>query len=584
MSVGWRKWHSIKSKILVSFILLLMVPMSLIAVFNYWKSASILEDKAREQFQLLSEATNRQFTQYVKNLDTLSMNVVEAPVIQQRLTQPFVPPVEWTTRQIREEGEVKKFLAGIHKLTPGLSGIAVYGHNGIVDYTHPDQNYKPEFDYAHEEWYRKAVEHNGTWVLSGRRIEREFSAFQSDSDVEVVTFARLIKSLNSLQPMGVLAINMKISEFESILGIADTGRHFVILNEDGQKILSTNDAEFHLEDPDWLPYSSFSPVTGWTSIHLVSKEQLFRESKNIRDFIILLTVILSASAVVLANVLSSSIVKPLQTLKNKMQEIEKGQFQGEITLVHRDEVGELTQRFNRMMVRMKGLLAENRRREQQKAQLEMDALQARINPHFLYNTLMALRIQAVTDGNRKLGDLIASLVHLLKFSAKNKRKLIKLQDELELIRQYVALMQLRLENFDFVLEAEPGISEHLVFPFLLQPIVENAVFHGIGPLQRRGVIRVSLYGSGGQIVAVVEDDGVGMDEAASRKLLEAGGETESGAHYHKIGVRNVYERLKRQFGDSADMQVESRPGIGTKVTVRWPVQTEGDDPHESAVG
>ncbi|QTH42694.1 sensor histidine kinase [Cohnella sp. LGH] len=582
--MNWRKWQTIKSKILVSFIVLLIIPMSLIAVINYLKSASILEVKAREQFQYLSEGTNQQFTQYMKNLDTLSMNIVEAPVIQKRLMQPFVPPVEWTTKQIEQESEVKKFLAGIHKLTPGLAGIAVFGYNGIVDYTHPDRNFVAEFDYVQEEWFKKAAARNGSWVLSGRRVEREFSSYQSPGEVEVVTFARVINSLNSLRPMGVLAINMKISEFEAILGIADRERYVVILDEEGRTILSTNGAEDRLRDEGWLQSSSLSPVTGWTSIHLTSKEELFKESKNIRSFIIMLTILLSACAVVLAQLLSSGIVRPLQTLKDKMQQIEKGQFQGEITLVHRDEVGELTQRFNRMMVRMKSLLEENRYREQQKAQLEMDALQARINPHFLYNTLMALRIQAVTDGNRKLGELIASLVHLLKFSAKNKRKMIKLRDELELISQYVKLMQLRNENFDFRLEVEPDLSEHLVFPFLLQPIVENAVFHGIGPLHRRGTIRVTLHKSSGQIVAVVEDDGVGMDRTASRKLLEAGEEAEGGDHYHKIGVRNVYERLKRQFGEAADIQVESRPQAGTKVSVRWPVLKEGDESHEGAAG
>ncbi|MFB9273907.1 sensor histidine kinase [Cohnella cellulosilytica] len=582
--MNWRKWQSIKSKILVSFIVLLAIPMALVAVFNYLKSASILEDKAREQFQYLSEATNQQFTQYVKNLDTLSMNVVESPIIQSRLTQPFVPAVSWTTKQIEEEFEVKKFLNGIHKLTPGLSGIAVYGYNGIVDYTHPDRNFVPEFDYAQEDWYKKAVQGNGKWVLGGRRVEREFDFYQGRGEIEVVTFARLIKSLNSLQPMGVLAINMKISEFENILGIADRGRQVVILDEDGRTILSTNGAEERLHDANWLQISSASPVTGWTSIHLTSKEELFQESKNIRSFIMVLTIVLAAIAVVLANLLSSSIVKPLQTLKNKMRQIEKGDFQGEIMPAHRDEVGELTQRFNRMMVRMMGLLEENRHREQQKAQLEMDALQARINPHFLYNTLMALRIQAVTDGNRKLGELIASLVHLLKFSAKNKRKMIKLRDELELIAQYVKLMQLRNESFDFRLEADPDLAEHLTFPFLLQPIVENSVFHGIGPLRRRGNIRVTVSKSDGQIVAVVEDDGVGMDAEASSKLLEAAAETEGGEQYHKIGVRNVYERLKRQFGEAADIEVDSRPQAGTRVSVRWPVLTEGEESHESAAG
>jgi two-component system sensor histidine kinase YesM len=570
--VVWRKWQSIKTKILVSFIFLLMIPMSLIAVFNYLKSASILEDKAVEQFQYLSEATNQQFNQYVTNIDTISMNIVEATTIQSRLKQKFVPAIEWTREQIAAEAEVKKFLEGIHKLIPGLSGIAIYGFNGIIDFTHPNQNIKIDFDPKNEDWYKKAAAQNGNWVLGGKRIESEFAFFIKESEESVVTFSRLIKNLNSLEPMGVLAINMKVSELESILGMSETGRHFVVVDEDGRTILSTYDAESRLQDNNWLQSSSISPVTGWTSTHLTSKEELFRESKDVRNFIIILTIVLSFCAVISANILSSGIVKPLRLLKSKMQEIEKGQFQGEITLIHRDEVGELTQRFNRMMVRMRDLLEENRYREQQKAQLEMDALQARINPHFLYNTLMALRIQAVSDGNRKLGELIASLVHLLKFSAKNKRQEIKLKDELELMNQYVTLLQLRNESFDFQLSIEPGMEDNLVFPFLLQPIVENAIFHGVGPLQRSGTIKLTLRMSEGDNIVTVEDDGVGMDTHVLMQLLEPRGEADENEHFHKIGIRNVYERLKLQFNESAEMSVESTPGVGTKVRMRWPVK------------
>ena len=418
---------------------LIMIPLALIAVVNYMKSASILEQKAREQFQFLSEATNQQFTQYISNIDTISMNIVEAPVIQNRLQQPYVPPVEWTTEQIRAETEVKVFLNGIHKLTPGLSGIVVYGFNGINDFVHPSLTLSSEFSPAEEAWYQDALSSNGSWVLSGKREEREFVKFQKESTEPVITFARLIKNLTTLKPVSVLAINIKVNELESILGTSETGRHFVVLDSADGTVLSTEGAEELLKDDDWLQSSSVSPVTGWTSIHLVSKRELFKESRDIRNLTVILTIALSASAVILANLLSRSIVKPLQVLKLKMQDIERGQFQEKIPVVHRDEVGELTLRFNKMMERMSVLLEENRLREQQKAQLEMDALQARINPHFQYNTLMALRIQAVADGNRKLGELINDLVHLLKFSAKNKRIMIRLEEELELTRKYIAL-------------------------------------------------------------------------------------------------------------------------------------------------
>lgn len=575
----WRKWRSIKTKIMVAFIALLVLPIGLIAIFNYMKSASTLEDQAREQFLYLSEAANGQFNQYLTNLDTISMNIVESPVIQSRLKQRFVPLPEWTPTQIANETQVKKFLEGIHKLTPGLSGIAIYGNNGNIDFTHPSHTMNISFGLDQQPWYIKAGERSGSWVLSGKRVEAEYDLFLQPSTEEVVTFARLIKDLGTLKPLGMLVISIKLSALEAVLGIADTGRHYVMVNESGQTVLATTQAESRLDDPSWLQFSSVSPVTGWTSTHLVSRDELFQESKDMRNFIVLIAIALTAVAVIAAHFLSQGIVKPLQLLKSKMQEVEKGNFNLELSVDSMDEVGELTQRFIRMLSRMQDLQEENRLREGQKLQLELDALQARINPHFLYNTLMALRIQAVTDGNEKLGVLIASLVHLLKFSAKNKRKEVRLEHELELVGEYVKLLQLRNENFDYSIDIERGMEGHLVFPYLLQPIVENAVFHGIGPLHRRGTVSIALRTDGDDNVAMVTDDGIGMaEEERAKLLLPADHATESdGAHrMHKIGVRNVYERLKLQFGKRADMRIVSDLRQGTTVIVRWPIKRENE--------
>ncbi|WP_083938208.1 cache domain-containing sensor histidine kinase [Paenibacillus daejeonensis] len=553
-----------------------MIPLSLIAVINYMKSASILEAKAREQFQYLSEGTNQQVNQYVSNIDTISLNVIEAPVIQERLEQSYVLPLEWTILEVREEAEVKSFLAGIHKLTTGLSGIAVYGFNGIYDSVHPALSLSLDYEPTGEAWYREAMASGGSWVLSGRRVEREFVSFQREPQEDVVTFARQIKNLHTLEPMGVLAINIKASELVAILGIPESPRHVVVLGRDGQPVIMSEAADTYMHSDQWLQSSTVSPVTGWRSIHLMSRDELFRESRTIRNFIMILTIALSVAAIFAARLLSSGIVKPLLNLKLKMQDVERGRLDGKIQVIHRDEVGELTQRFNRMLERMGELLEENVQREQQKAQLEMDALQARINPHFLYNTLMALRIQAITDGNAKLGEQIASLVHLLQFSAKNKRMLVPLGEELELIRRYTSLLHLRHENFELEMQVQDGMAEHLVIPFLLQPIVENAIFHGIGPLGSKGTVRIMLRLEGNSNIAMIVDDGVGMPEEKLRSLLAPGDSGEGQPGMHKIGVRNVYERLKLQFGPEAEMMAASGMNQGTTITVAWPVIKEGD--------
>jgi two-component system sensor histidine kinase YesM len=575
--------NTIKRKIFFSYVLLLIIPLAIAVLFHYWKTTQILENKAEEQFDTVIRVVNQQFEQYFIDIQNLSMNIFGSSIIQEYLKQPYLPPTEWTTAEVRKEAEIKQFLNGIYNLKPGISSIMIYGYNDIHQFYHPTRRWDYTFNGMEEDWFIRTEEMDGHWVLSGRREERQFFDTLEPTPEEVVTFSRLIKDVDTFEPLGVLAINIKLELIEKLATLPHSSSQLLILDNKEIPVVASANFDPSFDASDVIEVSLTSPFLNWKTVYIASKSQLIKESKQIRNFMLVITIGLLIIALVFAHVISSGIVKPLSKLREKMKDVEKGQFQVNVRPTQSDEVGELTLRFNHMVKRIKHLVEEIRHKEKQKTEVELSAMQARINPHFMYNTLNGIRWVAMMEGSQKLAKMIESFVFLLKFSAKNKDRLITVDNEVRLLQHYVELMRMRNDQFNFHMHIEDGMDEHLIISFLLQPIVENSIFHGIVPMKTRGKINVELYTEGNQNLAVIRDNGVGMEQHTLDALLSSEPDREQSTNFNRIGLKNVYERLKLQFGERAQLTVSSHRNKGTEVRIQWPILTgvEDDDKYSS---
>jgi two-component system sensor histidine kinase YesM len=191
----------------------------------------------------------------------------------------------------------------------------------------------------------------------------------------------------------------------------------------------------------------------------------------------------------------------------------------------------------------------------------------------MYNTLNGIRWVAMMEGNKRVMEMITSFVYLLKFSAQNKDRLISIRTELEILDHYVKLMKMRNDQFEFAVDlADLSLNDCCIIPFLLQPIVENAIFHGIIPLKSTGKIEVLIRREEGFVTTIVRDNGVGMNKAAARSLLIGDAASSEKGGFSKIGLSNVRDRLKLQFGSMVEMSVDSEEGGGTEIVLRWPAR------------
>jgi two-component system sensor histidine kinase YesM len=577
---------TIKNKIFLSYVVLLIVPLLVITLITYWKSKDMIEKKSIEQFYTVSQLANRQFDQYFLDIENLSMNIFQGKIVQKNLSEPFHSYQERTKDYFEQEKEMTNYLRGIYKLKPGISSILIYGYNGRNYYYHPKRSWNMAYDGTREPWFRNTVAKDGAWVLSGRRDEKQLYNKFDRRPEEVVTFSRVIKNLQTLEPIGVLAINVKIETLESLAGVNTGTNKLMIYDQDGKPVVASIGLNPRAQGKEFLQVSSVSSFTRWKSAYYASKEDLIKESKQVRNLMILVTALLLIIASILAHLISFGIVKPLRRLKAKMKAVERGEFNSreETISARSDEIGELTQSFNHMLRQIEMLVEEIRKQERQKREAELNALQARINPHFMYNTLNGLRWAAMMEGNHRIAGLITSFVYLLKFSAKNQDALITLHQELELLQHYVELMKMRNDQFEFRLQVDDRIKHHLIVPFLLQPIVENAIFHGIVPADRRGVIEVNVYSHDQMNVAVIRDNGVGIEEEKLKTLFLPAKQSKQGENFNKIGLSNVYDRLRLQFGPSAELKIKSSLNQGTEVLVVWPVirKEEENQPDEES--
>ena len=222
----------------------------------------------------------------------------------------------------------------------------------------------------------------------------------------------------------------------------------------------------------------------------------------------------------------------------------------------------LSRGFNKMLSHIRELIGDIRREEQEKNAIEIKMLQAQINPHFLYNILNVIRWKAVMHGEETISSMLLSLIRLLEFSGKKTGTFVTIEKELEHASSYINLIRYQYQDdFEIVYDVDPEALSCYTVKFILQPLLENALFHGIEPLDEKGQILLSIRRNEDGICFVIEDNGVGMPEDIQHNL----------SAFRGLGLFNVCERLEKHYGEQSALQIESQKGAGTRISFQIPV-------------
>ena len=266
----------------------------------------------------------------------------------------------------------------------------------------------------------------------------------------------------------------------------------------------------------------------------------------------------------------------MREMMGQMSLIETGNFDIEIPIRSKDEIGVLSKRFNQMSSALKTYINQSYVAQIKQNEAELTALKSQIYPHFLYNTLEIIRMTALEEeGRKKVPEMIEALSQQIHYLIGPMQDMVPLEKEIDIIRKYVYLLNCRISGKVQLTVNAPGESKIQVPKLILQPIVENAYVHGIKPKKGKGCIMVETAVNGEQFELSVMDNGVGMDEEALSKIMELFEGDEPGIkneyNWQSIGLKNVHDRIRFLYGEEYGIQITSTPAVGTMVRILLPL-------------
>ena len=299
-----------------------------------------------------------------------------------------------------------------------------------------------------------------------------------------------------------------------------------------------------------------------------------------------LSLLLCLGLCVLASMhFSRQLFEPIRALNSAMREVEEGNLNVQLDNRRIDEMGQLSGRFNRMAQRLRQNLKDSLRQQRELNEAQIRMMQAQLNPHFLYNTLDSVIWMTEAGRYDEAIQMVTSLARLFRISISRGSSIITLADELEHARHYMNIQQIRYKNrFTTEITAEPGTEGLYTLKLIVQPILENAIYHGMSAAEDEGVISVRAYRRGDDLFIDVEDNGLGMRPEVAEQLLEehrpAINTKGSG-----IGVRNVHQRIQLTFGRQYGLTIQSEPDEGTLVRIHLPaLDEEASRPYRKEAG
>ena len=316
--------------------------------------------------------------------------------------------------------------------------------------------------------------------------------------------------------------------------------------------------------------STLVASSDWTFVLAVPEQDVARMSARPAQLMLIVFLVMSPLPAFLAFFVSRSATRRIQTLIGTMDRVVAGDFSVKLDPGDKDEFGQLTERFNYMTLEIEQLLDQKFVLGKEVKNLELRALQAQINPHFLYNTLDLINWMAVRCGSEEIAGVVNSLSRFYRLSLSGGEDTVALSEELEHARTYVAIQNMRYEDkIALHVQIPQAFMDRPILKLVIQPLVENSIFHGImAKPDERGAIWIEARRDEDDIVIHVRDDGIGVEEAEIESILVG---THTSGDHHGYGVRNIHERLELNYGAGHGLRFRSRPGEGTTVEFRVPI-------------
>ena len=572
--------RSIQSIITLSFTLITILTMIFIGVTLYNKFS-----KTAEKNVIIS--TNQIIDQVSLNLEYYIMNMAEVSnLITENLN---------TISDINMEN-LKGVFDVTLKIRKDIVTLAIFSKDGELIKNTDNFKLKKGLNIKEQEWFKK-VDKPGGFYFSSPHVQNLFSS----KHMWVVSLSEAVKMNYENKSIDVVSlVDMNFSVIDRLCQRVSLGKrgYIYVIDKDGNiiyhpqqqmiyiglktenidDVTKRNDGSY-VENYDGekrlLTIKTVS-YTGWRIIGVSYMDEIVTTSKEIYDFITFILIFGVIFVFSISLFISAKISLPIKRLEKLMKKVEKGQFDIYAEVKGEDEVKQLSRTFNLMILRIRELMDQIVKEQELKRKSELKALQAQINPHFLYNTLDSIVWMAENDKNQGVITMVTSLAKLFRISISKGEETASIKDELEHARNYLIIQQIRFKDkFDFVFEIQPEVYKYRTVKLVLQPIIENAIYHGIGHIVDKGMIQIKASIIQDKILFEIIDNGAGMTSRVLERVLRAEAKSETGSG---VGVKNVNERIQIYFGKEYGLEIQSELDAGTcvKIWIKKYDEAEGE--------
>jgi len=582
------RFKRIQSSITAAFLFLVLFTVLIIAAISFSLTYDAVEKNSREYTYQLIEQVNRNIESYITNMENISIMTLFNNDVREYLTRNDLDSEE----EKAYAEKIKLLFDSILSTRKDISSIMVFGYNGrvVISNNRNITELNPYIDPTEQTWYRKAKEAGGTAVISSPHVQ---NVLQDNYYRWVVSLSRELVSADGNEKMGIFVVDLNfsiINDMCSKIKLGKRGYVFIVDREGNivyhpqqQLIYSNvkhemidevlNSAENYFitdEGNDSRIYNIMNSVnTGWKIVgvsyinELVTNKSEIERSHTLWGFICLTT------AMIISIILSKRISSPIKHLESLMKQVEKGNFDIKVDIESSNEIGELGRAFNIMITKIKELMKQNMKEQELKRKSELKALQAQINPHFLYNTLDSIVWMAEAKNSEEVVLMTSALAKLFRLSISKGEEIIPMYNEIEHVRSYLTIQEMRYRNkLEFEIDVDPEIYHYKTLKIILQPLVENSIYHGIKNKEGIGNIKIKGKICNDKILLQVIDNGIGMDREKIKNIFEKSGKSPGGSG---VGVKNVNERIKLYFGKDYGLEFQSEPNHGTTVNVWLPI-------------
>lgn len=580
---------SFRMKLIASLSAVILVILCLGGYISYRIHLHLFEGEISRQFHKANEQSLARLELQIENIYRTSNYIVFHPYVEEIIQRSSNIKYRDSFEQYLDRVAMRELLDKVRLDAPKLNALYLYDLNGNPVYYHSNMSIDGLKTEDYQSIEASLQGSNGGTVWESRALT---SSLEPGGYRNVIVASRLMKSVE-MGTYGTLVMIFDHTLLSGLLEELTSGQQGkVYLFNPQSQLLYTDDAtgsldpmslldiqETDIQPVDDAPYlfsRNDAEKISFTLVSRVSLENIRSKSQNIYKISLFSAIISICLAWVLVMLTSQKLLHPLKELVQGMRRLREGNFDTRIEVRTRDELGFIGQSFNSMAANIHSLIKEVYEVRLSEREAELKALQAQLNPHFLYNTLDTIYWSAYLKDDMETSDLVVSLSQMLRYSLEPVNQMTVLKEEMRQTENYLHIQKARFkDDLKTSILVDEDVQNCLLIRFIMQPLVENIFVHAFRNKQFDRVIDIKAHRSGDKLMIVIADNGCGMDQETVRRLLSPPVHGDQGARI-SIGIQSVIRRIALIYGEDYGLEIESEPQSGTAMKLILPYQLQRD--------